>query len=217
MKPYAIGSEHLPGLGKLIEEAGEVQQVAGKILGVGGMTQHWDGTDLRERMTEELADLAAAAIFFAQTNGLDMAHIHARAEEKVALFREWHGERLAKGNEDAMQCPGTPLLGRTFSGCNGSADCPVCKGEENWLFRLAERALTAERKVKESARTYQWVELDSCYVLHIDVTRRYEVPKYSADDGSTEEALHERVQRLRDNGVLRPIDRVLMPREKEAP
>lgn len=97
MKPYAIGSEHLPGLGKLIEEAGEVQQVAGKILGAGGLVQHWDGTDLRERMIEELADLAAAASFFAANNNLDLAAIQARTAAKLELFGKWHQERLAAG------------------------------------------------------------------------------------------------------------------------
>jgi NTP pyrophosphatase (non-canonical NTP hydrolase) len=70
-RPYAIGSETWPGLSKLVEECGEVLQVAGKLMGTGGQVEHWDGTDLRERMTEELADLLAAIDFLQYMNDLD--------------------------------------------------------------------------------------------------------------------------------------------------
>lgn len=89
-KPYSIGSDHWTGLSKLIEEAGEVLQVAGKILGTGGEAEHWDGTNLRSRLEEELADLTAAITFVARHNDLDEASMQKRADAKLARFAEWH-------------------------------------------------------------------------------------------------------------------------------
>lgn len=89
-KPYSIGSNHWTGLSKLIEEAGEVSQVAGKILGTGGEAEHWDGTNLRTRLEEELADLAAAIAFVAHRNKLDADAMQKRRDMKFAKFVEWH-------------------------------------------------------------------------------------------------------------------------------
>jgi NTP pyrophosphatase (non-canonical NTP hydrolase) len=88
--PYAIGSDHCPGLSKLAEEAGEVVQVVGKIVGAGGMVKHWDGSDLRERLEEEIADALAACLFVIKVNSLDAERIHKRKDEKLDRFREWH-------------------------------------------------------------------------------------------------------------------------------
>ena len=90
-KPYAIGSTHCPGLSKLVEEAGEVQQVVGKIVGFGGFGRHWDGSDLRERLVEEIGDVMAACVFVTEANGLDISAIQKRVEEKLNTFRRWHG------------------------------------------------------------------------------------------------------------------------------
>src|ERR1700722_7934464 len=80
---FAIGSKVWPGLSKLIEECGEVVQVCGKLLGTGGASAHWDGSDLRERLTEEIADVLAAARFVILHNGLDEAAIAKRTNEKL--------------------------------------------------------------------------------------------------------------------------------------
>lgn len=89
-RPYAIGSAHWPGLGKLIEEAGEVQQVCGKLMGTGGEVEHWDGTNLKERLEDELGDLQAALEFVVAANGLDGARVGAQAARKLAWFQRWH-------------------------------------------------------------------------------------------------------------------------------
>lgn len=89
--PYAIGSERWPGLSKLTEEAGEVLQVVGKIIATGGRLEHWDGTDLRTRLVEELGDLAAAIVFVAEANDL-LDEIEVRKVSKLATFRRWHRE-----------------------------------------------------------------------------------------------------------------------------
>jgi len=89
---FSIGSKIWPGVSKLIEECGEVQQVCGKLMGTGGEVDHWDGTNLRQRLEEELADMFAAARFVAFRNGLDAKAIQERCAEKLALFTKWHLE-----------------------------------------------------------------------------------------------------------------------------
>lgn len=96
---YSIGSSHVPGLSKLIEECGEVQQVAGKVIGFGKLDRHWDGTDLKDRLEEEIADVRAAALFVVETNGLDRARIEARVAAKLQTFRDWHRAQGAKKEE----------------------------------------------------------------------------------------------------------------------
>lgn len=88
--PYAIGSGHWPGVSKLIEEMGEVNQVLGKILGTGGDRSHWDGSDLILRLQEELGDVLAAIDFVQWFNDLDAEAIADRRFQKRALFEEWH-------------------------------------------------------------------------------------------------------------------------------
>jgi NTP pyrophosphatase (non-canonical NTP hydrolase) len=87
---FAIGSKTWPGISKLVEELGEVAQVAGKLIATGGRPAHWDGTNLRVRLEDELADLEAAIAFVIQRNGLDADRIAERREAKLRLFREWH-------------------------------------------------------------------------------------------------------------------------------
>jgi NTP pyrophosphatase (non-canonical NTP hydrolase) len=91
--PYSIGSTTWPGLSKVVEEAGELLQVAGKLVATGGERRHWDGGDLKARLEEELADLAAAMEFFADVNGLDAVTIQTRMVEKRKRFFEWHSEQ----------------------------------------------------------------------------------------------------------------------------
>jgi NTP pyrophosphatase (non-canonical NTP hydrolase) len=92
---FSIGGEVWPGLSKLIEECGEVQQVAGKLIGARGATDHWDGSDLRERLTSELGDLSAAIRLVIALNGIDDRLVHARQIEKTSLFLQWHREQTA--------------------------------------------------------------------------------------------------------------------------
>jgi NTP pyrophosphatase (non-canonical NTP hydrolase) len=91
---YAIGSGSWPGMSKLLEEMGELTQVLGKIIAMGGDIQqpHWDGSDLRTRLLEEMGDAKAALQFFAEVNGLDGTELHNRAAEKHALFWKWQQE-----------------------------------------------------------------------------------------------------------------------------
>jgi NTP pyrophosphatase (non-canonical NTP hydrolase) len=94
--PYAIGSDLWPGLSKLAEEAGEVAQVIGKIIGANGAVDHWDGgPPLNLRLEDEMADLMAAMIFVAHKNGCDLERMVDRSAAKLTLFEQWHIEHGA--------------------------------------------------------------------------------------------------------------------------
>lgn len=80
------------GLAKLIEECGEVIQVAGKLLAYPA-GPHPDGQgDLSQRLEDEIADVMAAARFVAQTHGLSRDRIAARVFSKLALYDSWHSD-----------------------------------------------------------------------------------------------------------------------------
>lgn len=91
---FAIGADVWPGLAKVVEEAGELLQVAGKIIALGGETNYFDGTDLRSRLTNELADLEAAISYLLGSNleELDLDELASRSEAKFELFERWHRE-----------------------------------------------------------------------------------------------------------------------------
>lgn len=90
-RDYGIGSSYLPGLSRLIEEAGEVIQAGGKILGLGSMGSHWDGDGPLDALLEnEIGDFFAAAEFFTKHNGLSRHAIRSRAAEKLETFERWH-------------------------------------------------------------------------------------------------------------------------------
>lgn len=112
---YSLGSRHWPGLSKLVEEAGEVCQVGGKILGNGGNPDHWGGTNLEIRMGEEVADLSAACRAFLQLNGYDGAPwVLEREIHKHRQFLAWHSENLADLPDDGPAQRGYGRLARFF-------------------------------------------------------------------------------------------------------
>jgi NTP pyrophosphatase (non-canonical NTP hydrolase) len=90
---FSIGGQVWAGLSKLIEEAAEVGQVAGKIIGARGETIHFDGSNLRDRLTEELGDLLAAVDFVIGRNDLPLGVIQRRRYTKRATFEAWHEGR----------------------------------------------------------------------------------------------------------------------------
>lgn len=84
------------GLAKLIEECGEVLQIAGKLIQYPELQKsemshymHPDGSYLRERLETELGDLLAAITFVSQKMRLNSADVHHRATVKLATFNEW--------------------------------------------------------------------------------------------------------------------------------
>lgn len=79
------------GVAKLIEECGELQQVLGKRLACWDQDEHWDGTNLLDRMTEEMGDVLAAIRFVAQQYGIS-DDVLTRSRSKRALFNKWESE-----------------------------------------------------------------------------------------------------------------------------
>lgn len=112
---FSIGGELWPGLSKLMEESGEavevlpelillkllgrLNQVCGKIIGNEGRPDHWDGSNLPTRLTEELGDVLAGIWFVADKNGDIMEAVTERAVAKIKLYEQWHGERLQERNQ----------------------------------------------------------------------------------------------------------------------
>ena len=90
MSDFNIGSKKWPGLSKLIEEAGEVQQVCGKLIATDGEIAHWDGSNLKERLEQEIGDLLAACKFVERYCDLDARAISVRSVQKMATFVGWH-------------------------------------------------------------------------------------------------------------------------------
>ncbi len=94
---FAFGGVVWPGLAKLQEESGEVNQVLAKLIQTGGDPAHWSG-DMVEKLVEELPDLLAALKVFIELNPV----LHSRSEDmltrfwvKVERFRAWHHDTLA--------------------------------------------------------------------------------------------------------------------------
>lgn len=96
--PYSIGSDHLPGISKMVEEYGEVLQILGKIQGRGDLGIHWDGQNLKESLENEMSDVAAANHFLATKLQLNTPRMLERAEKKIKLFNRWH-ENIQAGRD----------------------------------------------------------------------------------------------------------------------
>lgn len=100
---FSIGGSLWPGLSKLIEECGEVLQAAGKLIGSRGVIEHWDGTNLRAVLQDEMADVLAAISFVVQKNSFDTAAMTARMTAKLARFNKWH-ERSDGNAVEQQRC-----------------------------------------------------------------------------------------------------------------
>lgn len=89
---FSVGARVWPGIAKLVEELGEAGQVCGKLIQTGGVVEHFDGSNLRLRLQEEIADVVAAIGFVVEANCLDDEAILKRADAKIELFRAWRAE-----------------------------------------------------------------------------------------------------------------------------
>ena len=82
------------GFAKLVEEAGELQQVAGKVLAYGlGCDNHPDGgKPLVDRFIDESGDVIAAIYFIVQKYNLNINDMDRRVETKLNTFKAWDKE-----------------------------------------------------------------------------------------------------------------------------
>ena len=92
----------------MVEEAAEVQQVIGKLIATRGEEGYWDGSNLRERLEDEIGDLLAALEFVQRHCNLDTNRIDLQQEKKLEGFEVWHlkgdkvgidGEVVKEGEE----------------------------------------------------------------------------------------------------------------------
>jgi len=78
------------GLNKLMEECGELVQIASKKAAFIKTDVHPDGEgSMKERLEDEIGDVQAASEFVTENLNLDKERIRKRAERKLALFRIW--------------------------------------------------------------------------------------------------------------------------------
>jgi NTP pyrophosphatase (non-canonical NTP hydrolase) len=91
---YAFSDKQWPGVAKLNEECGELIQEIGKLMMIDGTTDHWSG-DLRERLINEMGDVAAALIFVRDhcLTNKERLTLAERADEKVQKFEKWHKDK----------------------------------------------------------------------------------------------------------------------------
>ncbi len=81
------------GLCKLIEECGELVQIAAKKQACMDSDEHWDKAgSLKARLEAEIADVHAAADFVSETFGLDAVCMTQRYLFKLNTFRQWHAQ-----------------------------------------------------------------------------------------------------------------------------
>ena len=81
------------GLVKLIEECGELSQIAAKKMAYPDVDDHPDGKgSMKLRMEEEIADVIAACGFISEKFNLDSDAILKRATVKHNLFNKWDKE-----------------------------------------------------------------------------------------------------------------------------
>lgn len=81
------------GLVKLMEECGELTQIAAKMVAYPDTDEHPDGKgSMRARLIEEMGDTLAAITVTYEALALDRSAIAARREYKLGLFRQWRDE-----------------------------------------------------------------------------------------------------------------------------
>lgn len=80
------------GLAKVLEECGELIQIAAKKLAYPHTDLHPDGSIMSTRMEEEMGDVRAAIEFVIETHNLNEDIITLRKEAKLNQYRIWHKE-----------------------------------------------------------------------------------------------------------------------------
>ncbi len=81
---------HSNGLTKLIEECGELVQIAAKCQAFPDVDIHPDGLPLISRLEEEIGDVLAAASFVIQSHNLNTVKICRRRDLKECQYNKWH-------------------------------------------------------------------------------------------------------------------------------
>ena len=84
---------HNNGLTKLMEECGELAQIAAKKSAYYATDIHPDGKgSMKERLENEMGDVIAASLFVAEKYDLDIDRIIEQANKKYNRFKVWDTE-----------------------------------------------------------------------------------------------------------------------------
>jgi NTP pyrophosphatase (non-canonical NTP hydrolase) len=82
------------GLVKLMEECGELVQIAAKRVAYYNTDTHPDGAgSMSHRLEEEVGDVLAAIDFVIGAHGLNHTRVKQRKESKLTLYRRWASEQ----------------------------------------------------------------------------------------------------------------------------
>jgi hypothetical protein len=126
---FHIGADEWPGISKLVEECGEVLQLAGKLIANEGKAKHWDGQDLKFRLTEELGQLLAAITFVRVHAKLDPSIIVGQFSGKLALYEKWHNDQQRATIPPRMSYEIEAKLSESDS---HRCECETCKLHRTW-------------------------------------------------------------------------------------
>ena len=97
------------GIGKLIEECGEVQQLLGKAIAYPEGPHPDKRGSIIDRLPEELADLQAAINYVIITNNLDSDFINQRKRTKLDKFLSWGLSGIKHEPENTTSSPSTSV------------------------------------------------------------------------------------------------------------
>lgn len=115
---FTFGSIVHPGLSKVIEESGELVDVLGKMVSVGGCFDHWSG-NLRAPLRNELADVSAAIDFYvAQPQNMsdtERAEFFDRKMRKIARFEYFNEIQKSKYVDEPSVTNNSSWFGRLFN------------------------------------------------------------------------------------------------------
>jgi NTP pyrophosphatase (non-canonical NTP hydrolase) len=80
------------GLNKLMEECGELIQIAAKKAAYPNTEIHPDGQNINHALEAEIADVLAACEFVTVKLGLDRTMIDNRAHRKLMTYNRWDAD-----------------------------------------------------------------------------------------------------------------------------
>lgn len=97
---FAVGSSVRPGLAKLVEETGELGEMAGKVMAF-PHEPHPSGRDVIAEFVTEAGDVLGTLRYIASANAdISVGDIERAAERRLQTLLEWHiKERSAHGRD----------------------------------------------------------------------------------------------------------------------
>ena len=87
---FQLQSKDWPGVAKVLEESSELNVNLAKLMATNGDASYWGGVNLRDEITDEIADTLAAIYFFLEFNPqINFEHVKDRWGTKAQKYRKW--------------------------------------------------------------------------------------------------------------------------------